>query len=139
MAETAAFKRRLARIPARVRAEVMQHMADAAEEVAGIMRRVGPGDRTFVLERSIRIEPEPAQLRVRIKAGGKDTRKAVRSGASVLYDYALAQEFGTENMPASPFFYPVWRLRRRAVRSKIQRAIRKSVISEANRQGLGNG
>lgn len=139
MADTSAFQRRLARIPVRVRAEVTKHMTDAAEEVARIMRAVGPDDRTFQLERSIRVEPVPSELRVRIKAGGRATTKQVRKGASVEYDYALSQEFGTQNMPASPFFYPVWRLRRRSVRARINRAIRKAIIAEAQRQGFGNG
>jgi HK97 gp10 family phage protein len=139
MADTSAFKRRLARIPARVRADVMGVMEAAAGEVAQIMRVVGPDDRTFELERSIRVEPSPGELRVRIKAGGKRTTRAVREGSGVAYDYALAQEFGTENQAARPFFYPTWRLRRRSVRSKINRAIKRAVMDEARRQGLANG
>lgn len=139
MVDTTAFRRRLQRIPARVRAEVVAVMQDAAEEVAGIMRKVGPNDRTFALERSIRVEPYASAMKVRILAGGRLTTKSVRKGASATYDYALAQEFGTQEMAANPFFYPTWRLRRRSVRTKINRAIRKAVRAEAARQGFVDG
>lgn len=139
MVDTSAFQRRLKRIPSRVRAEVVAVMQDAAEDVAAIMRKVGPEDRTFRLERSIRVEPNAPAMKVRILAGGRATTKSVRKGASATYDYALAQEFGTQDMAANPFFYPTWRLRRRSVRTKINRAIRQAVRAEAARQGFGNG
>ena len=41
--------------------------------------------------------------------------------------YARWQEFGTEKMPASPFFFVVWRANRTRVRSGISRAARKAV------------
>ena len=43
--------------------------------------------------------------------------------------YARWVEFGTKNMPASPFFFVVWRLHRRRVRNGINRAARKAVKS----------
>lgn len=43
--------------------------------------------------------------------------------------YARWQEFGTQNMPANPFFFVVWRANRRRVRGGINRAVRKALKS----------
>ncbi len=41
--------------------------------------------------------------------------------------YARFLEFGTQKMTARPFFYPVWRARRKRVRARITRAISKGI------------
>lgn len=41
--------------------------------------------------------------------------------------YARWQEFGTQKMPANPFFFPVIRSNRRRVASGISRAVKKAV------------
>lgn len=136
MAQTAGFKRAIDRISLAVREAVTVQMVPIAEEIAATMRRVGPRDRSFDLERSIRVDPEPKRARVYIKAGGRLTTKAVRKGAAATYDYALAQEFGTEKMSANPFFYPVWRLKRRRARGQVTRAIKRVVKAAAAQNGL---
>ena len=60
-------------------------------------------------------------LRISIFAGGDLTRD--EKGR----DYALFQEHGTKTMPANPFFYPVWRVRRRRVRSAMTRAMSRAL------------
>jgi hypothetical protein len=42
-------------------------------------------------------------------------------------DNAKFQEFGTSKMAANPFFFPVWRVRRRRTRTRITRAITKAL------------
>jgi HK97 gp10 family phage protein len=54
-------------------------------------------------------------MRITIFAGGGDAF------------YARFHEFGTVNMAAKPFFFPVYRARRRSVRSRITGAIRKAI------------
>jgi hypothetical protein len=55
----------------------------------------------------------------------------VRNGVTAKYDYALAQEFGTKEHPANPFFYPTWRLLRKRARSRINRAMKKAIEETA--------
>lgn len=43
--------------------------------------------------------------------------------------YARWVEFGTRNMPASPFFFIVWRLHKRRVRNGINRTAKKALKS----------
>ena len=139
MADTAEFRRRLLRIPEALRDDMMELIEAEAERVAEVMRRVGPEDRTFALERSIKVYQDKSALRVRIKAGGPKTTRPVRTGLDLTYDYALAQEFGTREMPANPFFYPVWRLKRRSARSRIARGMKKVIQAAARKQGFPNG
>lgn len=56
-----------------------------------------------------------ADLRVKIYAGGGDAF------------HAGFQEFGTQNMPASPYFFVVWRANRSRVKAGITRTIRKHI------------
>jgi HK97 gp10 family phage protein len=43
--------------------------------------------------------------------------------------YGKFQEFGTSKMAANPFFFPVWRVRRRSAKNRITRAMRKGLKS----------
>jgi len=54
-------------------------------------------------------------MRITIFAGGGDAF------------YARFQEFGTVDMTANPFFFPVWRAHRRRARTRISRAISKAI------------
>lgn len=63
-----------------------------------------------------------AGVYITIYAGNRDKNL----GVSDVF-YARWQEFGTKNMPASPFFYVVWRANRRRVRSGIGRAVKKAL------------
>lgn len=72
------------------------------------------GNRTY--ERSVAI-------------GSGDTRGIQKKagGANVEYDYALAVEFGTKQMPAQPFFYVTWKQMKRAARSRQRKAMREGI------------
>ena len=50
-------------------------------------------------------------------------------GAGVTYDYSLAVEFGTENMPAHPFVYNTYRARKDDIDQAIADAVEKAVSS----------
>lgn len=58
---------------------------------------------------------EYGAMRITIYAGGDDAF------------YARFLEFGTVKMPAHPFFYPVWRARRKRARGRISRAMSKAI------------
>lgn len=69
--------------------------------------------------------PRPASFIV--QAGGKATTKPVRDGADASYDYALANEFGTQDMSARPFFWPSYRVTKRRLKGRISRAFGKAM------------
>jgi HK97 gp10 family phage protein len=127
----AKFEARWKRIPKNARINVRAAMEDAANDIVeemwsrapqGATGRVGASigwtwgkapAGSFVIGRVGRTEF--ASMRITIFAGGGDAF------------YARFHEFGTVKMPAQPFFFPVWRARRKRVRSRISRAIRKSI------------
>jgi HK97 gp10 family phage protein len=60
-------------------------------------------------------------------------RRVVAGDASTVkdnYAYPRAVEFGTQNMPAQPFFFPTYRQRRKQYRRKLNKAA-KDGIKEA--------
>lgn len=124
------FQRQWGAIPAKVRAEVRKAMEDVADEIVAQMYSVAP-HRTGDLAGSIGWtwgdgpkgsfiigtvgRSEYATMRITIYAGDKDAF------------YARFHEFGTVNMPANPFFYPVWRVKRKSAKNRITRAMNKAI------------
>ena len=66
-------------------------------------------------------------LRIVIYAGNEKTRVGERDQ----FQLARLQEFGTQEMPANPFFFVTWRTKRQRVRSRITRSIRAAIKREA--------
>lgn len=120
------LKRRLARMPAHVKRATKAAIDQGAAEVVSMQKRLAPVD-DGDLQGSIQAIPGRHELSTMIVAGGAATTRPVREGQSVTYDYALAQEFGTDRMPANPFFYPSYRALRRRVKSRITRAMKKAI------------
>lgn len=79
----------------------------------------------------------PGALRdsVRVEEGGPTSKKAftakIKAGNAITnasgYNYARAVEFGTVAMPAQPFFFPIWRARKKAVKAVVRKAIKQAV------------
>jgi HK97 gp10 family phage protein len=121
-------QQRLARLPKAAKAAVGPVLDKSADELVTAQRSLAPvADGT--LKTSIKWH-ESGELQRTVEAGGQATTLPVRNGASATFDYALAQEFGTEKMPAHPFFWPGYRLLRKRIRSRIKRAITKAVKEE---------
>ncbi|WP_454684883.1 HK97-gp10 family putative phage morphogenesis protein [Ancylobacter moscoviensis] len=59
-----------------------------------------------------------------VQAGGSTT---TRDGGNGPYDYARAQEFGTREMPANPYFWPTYRLLRKKFISRRRRAVNQAI------------
>jgi len=57
-----------------------------------------------------------------VVAGGRGTRRDVKTGKRKFFDYARANEFGTQNAAAEPFFFPTYRRLKRRFRSRISAA-----------------
>lgn len=123
------FQDLMARIPKVVAQELKGSVRSEGERLAGVMRSAvskGTDGRNELLE-SIRVEDGRRPLQVLVKAGGPLTTKEVRKGSGATYDYANANEFGTEKMAAQPFFWPSYRLMKKRIRAGIARKARKAI------------
>lgn len=129
-----AYKRRLMKIPAEVRTAAFTALAKNVQETANAMKQAAPQE-DGTLKASVRVEFDPANVRAKIRAGGDTTTRPVRNGSSATYDYALAQEFGTEKMAANPFFWPMYRLYKKSRRPAVKRAMTKAIKKHFPIQG----
>jgi len=120
------YKRGLARIPPAVKRQSFLALIKGADRMLGAMRLFVPKE-DRALEKSIRAEQDPSLLRITLKAGGPSTTRPVRRGVKTTYDYALAQEFGTANHQAQPYFWPGYRLFRKQTRAAVNRAMKKAI------------
>ncbi|PZX19817.1 HK97 gp10 family phage protein [Palleronia aestuarii] len=132
----AQFNARWSAIPKKVRQAARETLEQNADEIVTAMRRSAPVGETGNLLISIDWtwgDPPKgsmmigtvggsakSQLRITIFAGGK-----MPGGGDAFY--ARFQEFGTKNMTANPFFFPVWRAKRKRVRSRLTRNINKAI------------
>jgi HK97 gp10 family phage protein len=125
---TEAFKRRLAKIPAVVRGAVNAANEKNAAEWVAFARNIAPRDPDdgTPLHDSIRHYTSDTGGQI-VRAGGETTTKPVKAGQSGTYDYAVGQEFGTVDMPASPFFWPSYRLLKTKFNSRRRRAMNKAI------------
>jgi HK97 gp10 family phage protein len=105
-------------LPEATRAEVKKEIFHQAGELAEAMRIIVHRGETTNLWRSIRVEPSSrSPLRAVVRAGGSLT-----TSGNPPYDYALANEFGTEKMRARPFFWPTYRQKRAGIRRAVKAA-----------------
>ena len=125
----ARFDRLLRAIPENSRRELREALGRAAEVVTASQRAFAPVD-DGKLQASIRHDPvdeSEGKIAVEIRAGGAGTTRRVRNGTSATYDYSLGVEFGTNDTPAQPFFFPGWRTNKKRVKSRVSRAVKKAV------------
>lgn len=126
IAGAAEFGRKLEALPEAAKAEIRGALNENADRMVGLARSLAPRDEGDLLD-SIRAEPGGHELQVKVTAGGEKTTRPVREGASATYDYAMAQEFGTEHQPAHPYFWVSYRALRPAMRRRIAKAVRAAV------------
>lgn len=122
--------KRFAAIPDRMKRAAKRDAQVEAEAMADEMKRGAPYE-TGALQVSIRTEDASTDTWIRwvVRAGGKLTTKPVRNsekGNAPMYDYVFGVEFGTSRSPAQPFFYPVYRRRKRRFRARLMRELRKA-------------
>lgn len=122
------LSKKMAAIPKEVRRALRaQNKANAGDLVETMKGFVNVQEGDLVTSIKSKDVSNSREISQRITAGGPTTTKPVRDGASATYDYALANEFGTEKMPAQPFFWPAWRLKRRAFKNRMSRAAKKAI------------
>ena len=85
----------------------------------------GPERQGGALKHSVRVVPGKTDTVVRVVAGGVQTIRPSVSASP--YDYARADEFGTMNMPAQPFFFPTYRLMKKKIIAGMKRKIAASI------------
>lgn len=120
--------RRLAGVATAVERDVKETMITQASLIAAEIKRVAPigqdSDNPGALRDSVRVEEGKSTAKkafvVKIKAGGSKTEKSA-------YQYPRAVEFGTQKAPAHPFFWPIFRLRRKGARQAIRKQAVESV------------
>lgn len=124
------LRRRLERIPPEVRKRVKAELMVQGRQINMLQRSLTPKD-DLTLASTIRSEPLPdPEIGVVIRAGGPATTKPVREsekGNAPVYDYALAQEFGTEEMDANPFFMPAIQTQKKKARRQVRAAARRAL------------
>ena len=123
------FQRRMRAIPEAVRQAVGPALVAAAEGVAETQRALAPVDEGG-LRASIKVTGPGQTTPAYSQPGGAFTvpenAAAVTAGNSEVR-YPHLQEFGTTFHQAQPFFWPGFRLTRKAAVAKIKRAIGKAV------------
>ena len=77
------------------------------------------------LQHSVRKIAGKSDTQIRVMAGGVLTVRP--SVSSKPFDYSRADEFGTVNMPAKPFFFPTYRLMKKKMISTMKRRITASI------------
>lgn len=120
-----AFFRRLVSVVPAAEQELAAANETSANAMATLARSLAPVN-TGRLLASIRIEPRERGA-FAVMAGGPLTTHPVRQGASQKYDYALGAEFGTQDTPAQPFFWPSFRVNKRPAKARATRALTKAI------------
>jgi HK97 gp10 family phage protein len=95
-----------------------------AKDLAQTIESVAPVHEG-TLKTTVKVVPGKTDTVVRVVAGGKLTVRP--SVSSKPYDYSRADEFGTVNMPAKPFFFPTYRLRKKKIKASMKRKITASI------------
>lgn len=132
------LKRKLTKaLPQAVADATIKAMEQGADEVVAMMRRLAPKDSgklaqtinwtwgqapegSMVLGKS---SPTRDGLVITIYAGDASTLVGEREQ----FQLARIQEFGTQQMQASPYFFPSWRSLRKRVGGRVKRQMRKAV------------
>lgn len=126
------LKRRLAAIPGEVAKAVQPALIKQGEAMASTMRSFAPED-TGKLKASIVVTPPDSSTPPYSTPGGKmivpETSVAITAGNKDVR-YAHLVEYGTQEAPAQPYFWPAVRLHnkksKRAIKAAISRAVKKN-------------
>lgn len=135
------WKRKWGGLPGKLRDEIVRTLEQCAEELVAEMKQNAP-ELSGELRESIgwtwgdapegsmaigTVSNGDQALQITIYAGNEKTIVTNKSGGK--FQLAKLQEFGTKNMPANPYFYPVYRLRKRRIKSRLTRNAKKAIQS----------
>jgi HK97 gp10 family phage protein len=126
-----ALKRKLAALPKVAIDEMQKAMAESADEIVDMARRLVPvdqGDLRDSIGWTFGDPPKGAIVLGHVKRTGF---QQARQSAGLLITifagndkafYARWVEFGTQDTPAKPFFYPSYRAQKKRAKSRIRRS-----------------
>jgi len=97
-------------------------LQQGAEEIVASMRALAPVD-DGALKASIRWT---ADTTGKDSKGDEGLRYYIIAGGRGV-NYAAYVEFGTQDTPANPFFFPAYRLMRKRVRARVGRTVGKAI------------
>lgn len=127
-------------IPARVKQAARDAMEQGAEETVQMMKRLVPVDGGKLRDSigwtwgsapagSMTLGTVQGRnyktMRITIYAGDEST--IVTNKRGVRFQNARLQEFGTQAMAASPYFFTSWRAMKKRVKSRMTRNVRKAM------------
>jgi HK97 gp10 family phage protein len=118
------FRRLTEDLKKEVHDQAVSELLKQATDLAGTIEDVAP-EHEGVLKTTVKVVPGKVDTIVRIVAGGQKTVRP--SVSSKPYDYSRADEFGTVNMPAKPFFFATYRLRKKKIQAAMKRKIAASI------------
>lgn len=131
----ARLDRKLARIPKVSRDHISAEMEKIAGEIVGMMKRLAPkdqGDLAASIGWTWGKAPKGATIVAAVKSSlGGDMTITIYAGSKDAY-YARWQEFGTQDMPASPYFFVSWRASKKEAVRRIRKATRVAVRKVAS-------
>jgi len=132
-------QRRLDKIPQEIKEQVKREMERQADQIVAQMKASGPAD-SGKLRNTIgwtwgRLGKGQHALAQAKNALGSEMTLTVYAGdASTRVDHGSGErqlarliEFGTRTMKAQPFFYPVWRARKKKARAAIRKSVGEAV------------
>lgn len=123
------FQRRMRAVPAAARVAVAPALVKAADHVADTIRGLAPVD-SGDLRASIAVTGPGQATPPYSQPGGASVVPENASAITVGNDevrYAHLPEFGTVNAPAKPYFWPGFRLSRKAAAATIKRGIGQAI------------
>lgn len=120
-----ALQRYLGDLPFKARRRLAAAIRQEADRLADAIKQKAPR-RTGALAESVKVRRRRGELDLEVVAGGATTTREIRKGSGEPYDYALAVEYGTQERPAEPFFFPTYRAMRDDIQAKIEQAVKEA-------------
>ncbi|WP_315833896.1 HK97 gp10 family phage protein [Bradyrhizobium prioriisuperbiae] len=140
-------------LPYKLKREIATKIKEQADYLKSEIQDAAPRGDTGNLAKSVVVRRKRNELDFEVTAGGDLTTKFYnrstgykrevvigsgdtegiekqKDGSGVSYDYAMAQEYGTRDEPAQPFFYSTARRLMPEIQSNIEDAV-EEVISKA--------
>lgn len=128
MSNIDAFKAGLTLIGAATSKSIPSLLEAAAEDLAAAMRDKAELHRkSGATVASVQVVKTKNPNRIRVQAGGDLTTKEIRKGSGKSYDYAMAEEFGTKDETAIPFFYPTYRAKKAEIVARVTDGAAKTI------------
>jgi HK97 gp10 family phage protein len=114
-------------LPDALRKAARQSLTKSGSELVAGLQAVAPYD-TGELKTAVSYRLEDTPTSVSLTVIGGDDRTVEHSKQK-----ARLQEFGTVDMPASPWFFPLYRRRKRAIHARLNRDLKKAIKDIAGR------